>query len=285
MDLLSLKTFQAVVDEGGFLAASRKLHTVQSNVTMRIRKLEEELGTELFFRKGRGIELAPSGRVLLDYSRKMLLLERQTEAAVKQVGESIGQIRLGAFDTFAGLHLPMGMKALKSRYPKVNVHVETGSSTNLIEKVLAHQLDAAFVAGPVIHPELAFDEVIAEELVEVSAKGTDPVQLPVILFHEGCAYRARALAFQRSTGHALSDTMTFGTLEGILGCVSVGLGWTLMPRSAVERSAYTDQLHIRSVPREFAFVPTGLVRLQGFPTLPAITSISEAVGNMSVREN
>jgi DNA-binding transcriptional LysR family regulator len=281
MDLLSLKTFQTVVDEGGFLAASRKLHTVQSNVTTRIRKLEEELGTELFFRKGRGIELAPSGRVLLDYSRKMLLLERQTEAAIKQVGESIGQIRLGAFDTFAGLHLPIGMKALKSRYPKVDVHVETGSSADLIEKVLSHQLDAAFVAGPVIHPELEFDQVITEELVEVSARGSDPVLQPVILFHQGCAYRARALAYQRSIGHAQSDTMTFGTLEGILGCVSVGLGWTLMPKRAVERSTYVDQLHIRKVPREFAFVPTGLVRLKDFPTLPAVVAISDAVSAQS----
>ena len=281
MDLLSLKTFQAVADEGGFLAASRKLHTVQSNVTTRIRKLEEELGTELFFRKGRGIELAPSGRILLDYSRKMLLLERQTEAALRQVGESVGQIRLGAFDTFAGLHLPRGMKALKSRYPRVDVHVETGSSAGLIEKVLAHQLDAAFVAGPVIHPALEFDEVIVEELVEVSAKGSNPVLQPVILFHEGCAYRSLALAYQRSTGHAQSDTMTFGTLEGILGCVSVGLGWTLMPKRAVERSTYAKQLHVRKVPKEFAYVSSGLVRLKELPPLPAIAAISDAVSTQS----
>ena len=63
MELIALRTFQAVVEEGGILAASRKLNTVQSNVTSRIRRLEEELGAELFFRKGRGLELAPPGRV------------------------------------------------------------------------------------------------------------------------------------------------------------------------------------------------------------------------------
>ena len=84
MELVALRTFQAVVEEGGILAASRKLNTVQSNVTGRIRRLEEELGAELFFRKGRGLELAPSGRVLLDYARRMLMLERQTSAAVRQ---------------------------------------------------------------------------------------------------------------------------------------------------------------------------------------------------------
>lgn len=279
MDLVSLKTFQAVVEEGGILAASRKLNTVQSNVTTRIRKLEEELGTELFFRKGRGVELAPSGRVLLDYSRRMLLLQRQTEAAIRQVGESVGQIRLGAFDTFAGLHLPRGMKALKAAFPKLDVHVETGNSGKLIKQVLDHQLDAAFVAGPVNHPELDFEEIIVEELVMVLAKGTDPVQSPLILFHEGCAYRPRALAFQKTLGHALSDAMTFGTLEGIFGCVSVGLGWTLMPRRAVEKSAYRDEFEVRSIPAEYAMVPTGLVRLKDSLPLPALKAITATVGN------
>ena len=279
MDFISLRTFQAVVEEGGILAASRKLNTVQSNVTTRIRKLEEELGTELFFRKGRGVELAPSGRVLLDYSRRMLLLQRQTEAAIRQVGQSVGQIRLGAFDTFAGLHLPRGMKALKSMFPKLDIHVETGYSGKLIEKVLDHQLDAAFVAGPVIHPDLDFEEVIIEELVMVFAKGTDPVQLPLILFNEGCAYRPRALAFQKTLGHALSDAMTFGTLEGIFGCVSVGLGWTLMPRRAVEKSTYREEFEVRSIPAELAMVPTGLVRLKDTFPLPALNAITATVGN------
>ena len=64
MELIALKTFETVVEEGGILAASRKLNTVQSNVTSRIQRLEEELETKLFFRKGRGLKLAPSGKVL-----------------------------------------------------------------------------------------------------------------------------------------------------------------------------------------------------------------------------
>jgi DNA-binding transcriptional LysR family regulator len=55
--------------------------------------------------------------------------------------------------------------------------------------VLDHKLDCAFVAGPVIHPDLRFEELVVEELVQVHAAGTDPVLLPLILFREGCAYR------------------------------------------------------------------------------------------------
>lgn len=277
MELVALRTFQAVVEEGGILAASRKLNTVQSNVTSRIRRLEEELGAELFFRKGRGLELAPSGRVLLDYARRMLALERETSTAVKQAGEAAGELRIGAMETFAALHLPNALKTVCAAHPRVELRVFTDTSARLIERVLAHKLDCAFVAGPVIHPELDFDELVVEELVQVHARGADPVRQPLILFREGCAYRSRALAWQRAIGHALADVMEFGTLEGILGCVAVGLGWTLMPRRVVEQSPHATELVVEAVPAEIGRVPTGMVRLRNGPAMAALATLGEAV--------
>ena len=277
MELLALRTFQTVVEEGGILAASRKLNTVQSNVTSRIRRLEEELGTELFFRKGRGLELAPSGRVLLDYARRMLLLERQTSAAVRQAGESVGELRIGAMETFAALHLPAALKAMRSAHPRLEPRVQTDTSAALTARVLAHKLDCAFVAGPVVHPELDFVELVVEELVQISARGCDPVVQPLILFREGCAYRSRAIAWQRASGHAVADAMEFGTLEGILGCVAVGLGWTLMPRRVVEQSPHAADLAVAELPAEFSRVPTGMIHLRDSPTLPALRTLGEAV--------
>jgi DNA-binding transcriptional LysR family regulator len=277
MELVALRTFQTVVEEGGILAASRKLNTVQSNVTGRIRRLEEELGAELFFRKGRGLELAPSGKVLLDYARRMLMLERQTSAAVRLVGESAGELRIGAMETFAALHLPSALKAVRSEHPSLELRVSTDTTSTLTEKVLDHKLDCAFVAGPVIHPDLQFDELVIEELVQVHAADTDPVLLPLILFREGCAYRTRAVAWQRAQGHAVADAMEFGTLEGILGCIAVGLGWTLMPRRVVEQSSHADDLVIETVPEEFSLVPTGMIYLREARTMAALKTLSDGV--------
>lgn len=279
MELIALRTFQAVVEEGGILAASRKLNTVQSNVTSRIRRLEEELGAELFFRKGRGLELAPSGRVLLDYARRMLLLERETSAAVKQAGEAAGELRIGAMETFAALHLPNALKAVRAEHPRVELRVFTDTTATLVAGVLEHKLDCAFVAGPVVHPDLAFDELVVEELVQVHAKGADPVQQPLILFREGCAYRSRALAWQRAIGHAMADAMEFGTLEGILGCVAVGLGWTLMPRRVVEQSMHAADLVVEAVPGEIGLVPTGMIRPKNGPSMVAVKTLGDAVAN------
>jgi len=277
MELVALRTFQTVVEEGGILAASRKLNTVQSNVTGRIRRLEEELGAELFFRKGRGLELAPSGRVLLDYARRMLLLERQTSAAVRQVGESVGELRIGAMETFAALHLPSALKAVRAEHPGMELRVVTDTTAQLTDKVLNHKLDCAFIAGPVIHPELVFTELVVEELVQISAKGANPVRQPLILFREGCAYRNRALAWQRVNGHAVADAMEFGTLEGILGCVAVGLGWTLMPRRVVEQSLHAADLVIQTLPDDISRVPTGMIHLREAPAMLALKTLADAV--------
>jgi DNA-binding transcriptional LysR family regulator len=277
LELIALRTFQTVVEEGGILAASRKLNTVQSNVTSRIRRLEEELGAELFFRKGRGLELAPSGRVLLDYARRMLLLERQTSAAVRQVGESAGELRIGAMETFAALHLPSALKAVRAAHPQLELRVQTNTSAILTDAVLSHKLDCAFIAGPVIHPELEFTEVVVEELVQVCAAGADPVQQPLILFREGCAYRSRALAWQRTIGHPVADAMEFGTLEGIIGCVAVGLGWTLMPRRVVEQSPHAANLEIKALPADIGAVPTGMIHLRDAPPMVALGTLAEAV--------
>lgn len=277
MELVALKTFQAVAEEGGILAASRKLNTVQSNVTARIRRLEEELGAELFFRKGRGLELAPSGYVLLDYTRRILMLERQTVSAVRQVGESSGELRIGAMETFAALHLPRALKAVRSRHPGLELRISTDTSAMLAEKVRQHKLDCAFIAGPISHPEVQFEPLIVEELVQVHAAGANPMQQPLILFREGCAYRARALAWQRDQGYGLSDAMEFGTLEGILGCVSVGLGWTLMPRRIAEQSMHAADLVITTLPADIARVPTGMIRLRETSLFPALTTLSKAL--------
>lgn len=260
MELISLRTFEAVVEEGGVLSASRKLNTVQSNVTARIKRLEEELGVELFYRKGRGLELAPAGRVLLNYSRQLLQLEANACAAVRQVGEQSGELRLGTMETFAALHLPAALKALRQTHPGIDLRIYTETSAALIDQVLDHKLDCAFVGGAVEHPDLQVVEIQQVELVKVSSRQAGEDLTRLVLFHEGCAYRSRVLAWQQECGQQNTEIMEMGTLDGILGCVAVGLGSTLLPRWAVEQSRYREDLLIEALPERLALMPLVMVR-------------------------
>ena len=277
MELLSLRTFQAVVEEGGILSASRKLNTVQSNVTTRIKRLEEELGAELFYRKGRGLELAPSGRVLFDYAHQLLQLESQASAAVRQVGEQTGELRIGAMETYASLRLAPALKRVRLKHGGVELRVVTDTSSALVERVLKHKLDCAFVGGRVDHPDLSAFEVGREELVLVRSKQATGHQQQLILFREGCTYRARALAWQRESGHQLSEIMELGTLDGILGCVAVGLGCTLMPAWVVAHSRHADDLDIEPIESHLAMVPTVMIRHRKGLPMKALETLASAV--------
>ncbi len=277
MELMALRTFQAVVEEGGILAASRRLNTVQSNVTARIQRLEEELGTELFYRQGRGLTLAPSGRVLLEYAERMLRLAQQTHDAVRQVGESSGELRIGTMETFAAVRLPPALQRVRAAHPQLALRVATHTSALLLEQVLNHKLDCAFVGGTIDHPDLLAQQVLEEELVLVRTAGERAERQPLILFREGCAYRARALTWQRECGHPSAEVMELGTLEGILGCVAVGLGCTLMPSWVVQQSRYIDALSIETLPAHIAKVPTVMIRHRQALPLTAMDTLASAV--------
>lgn len=276
MELISLHTFRAVVDEGGILSASRKLNTVQSNVTTRIKRLEEELESELFYRKGRGLILAPAGRVLYDYALQILQMENQASAAVRQVGEQSGELRIGAMETFASLRLAPALMRLQQDHKGVVLRVETNTSSLLVERVLNHKLDCAFVAGTVNHSDLLVCDIGREELVMVRAKHGH-YQSQLILFREGCAYRERALSWRRENGQQVSEIMELGTLDGILGCVAVGLGYTLMPAWVVYESRYAEDLMVEHISPHLAMVSVVMVRhKQGVP-MKALETLAQAV--------
>src|ERR1700729_4364819 len=83
MDLSDLKIFATVVREGSVTRAARRLHRVQSNVTTRIRQLEQDLGVTLFIREGKRLHLTPTGHLLIDYADRLLGLADEARNAVR----------------------------------------------------------------------------------------------------------------------------------------------------------------------------------------------------------
>src|ERR1700751_3089076 len=98
MDLSDIRIFAAVVREGGITRAAEKLNRVQSNVTTRIRQLEEDLGVTLFIREGKRLHLAPAGQALLGYADRLLALADEARTAVRDPRPR-GMFRLGAMES------------------------------------------------------------------------------------------------------------------------------------------------------------------------------------------
>ena len=117
MDLSDLKIFTAVVREGGVTRAAEHLHRVQSNVTTRIRQLEDDIGVSLFIREGKRLHLSPAGQVLLDYADRLLALADEARNA-GQDPRPRGIFRLGAMESTAAVRLPGPVSAYHRVYPE-----------------------------------------------------------------------------------------------------------------------------------------------------------------------
>ncbi|HET7794993.1 MAG TPA: LysR substrate-binding domain-containing protein [Rhizobacter sp.] len=267
MDPIALTTFSAVARQGSVSAAAQELHTVQSNVTARLKQLESDLGVALFTRHSRGMLLTDAGTRLLGYARRLSDLADEARAAVRDDGRAQGSLRLGSMETTAAVRLPSVLGRFHRDHPDVQLEVRTGPTAELLDHVLAHRLDAALVAGPLDHPDLQGEAVFREELVLVSARGGQDIGtrlraggLTAIMFRQGCSYRQRLEAHFASQGWLPFRRLEFGTLEGVLGCVGAGVGVTVLPRSAVEGYRGVRDLSVQPLGARPSMVETLLVR-------------------------
>src|SRR4051812_47238785 len=163
MDLSDLRIFSAVVREGGVTRAAERLHRVQSNVTTRIRQLEDDLGTPLFIRAGKRLHLTPSGQTLLGYADRLLALADEARGAVVDPRPR-GVLRLGSMESTAAVRLPGPLNEFHRRHPDVVLELRIGNPEVLAKAILAGELDAAFVAEPVADAQFDKASAFVEEI-------------------------------------------------------------------------------------------------------------------------
>lgn len=263
MDLAGLRAIKAVSETGSVSRAAESLNCVQSNVTARVKKLEEELGVPLFHRMSRGMTPTPAGRVLADYADRILRLMGQARDAVADAAGRGGQLTVGTMETTAAVRLPPVLARFHAAHPDVELTLVSGRTGTLLTEVLAGRLDGAFVAGAIDHPELTGEPVFEEELVLVEPAGgltSRGSRNTLIGFGRTCTYRAMAETIMREAGRLPYKVMEFGALDAILGCVAAGMGVTVLPRTVVARDPWRSLVAVREIDPRFAHVPTYFVR-------------------------
>lgn len=207
MDIGDLSFFLAVARAGGISRASKELLTVQSNISSRIRALEDELGVELFRRHARGVTLTNPGERLLPYAEHITRLVREVTQVVGDDRDPSGRLAIGSMETTAGLRLPGVLAAFSEECPRVDFILTTDTTDALTARVLEHRLDGAFVCGPVRHPDLVSQQVFIEQLVLVSgvrivdldSARADGRRHKVLVLRAGCAYRPDSSGSSNST--------------------------------------------------------------------------------------
>ena len=292
MQLKSLRMFAAVCDSGSFGAAAQRLHTVQSNITAHVKKLEEEVGAQLLVRAN-PVFPTPAGLTLLQYARQMLLSHDQALAMLQShqfaQGPVTGALRIGSMETTAALRLPPLLAQLRQHHPGIDLELTVSPTAHQLEKLVNGRIDCAFINGAAPQSDLHSWSVFREELVLVSNKPlqrfptADEFCASVFLaFRQGCSYRQRIELLMASMGISAVRIMELGMLDTILGCVAAGMGYGLLSRSLVEAQQQRFDVHWMALPgktgRELAWVDTCFVTgaIEGWS--PAVHAFAKVLG-------
>lgn len=279
MDVGDLRIFEAAARLGVMSRAAAELNTVQSNVTARIRALEEDLGCRLFERHAGGVSLTDEGRRLLPYAQRIPRLLRDAARAVRDDGVPRGRLAIGSLETTAALRLASLLAGFARACPEVDLTLRTGTTCELIEAVREGSVDGAFVCGPVVDPELDSRPMFREELVLVAADGVDSIDslvasgdVRILVLRAGCSYRQRLEALLARLGVPAPRMLEFGTLEAIFACAGAGLGITMLPRALVDKASTAIRLSILTPPAGEAIVDTVFVRRREAFATTALTA-------------
>src|SRR5271169_3519316 len=267
MDAADLRVFQSVADTGSMNKAALELNTVQSNVTARIKALEDEVGFDLFERTHRGVTLTAAGRRLLPFAARAARLLEDARRAVADDGTPCGALVVGSLETTAALRLSPVLAEFAATYPAVDLSLRTGTSCELIDQVLDRSLEGAYVCGPVDHPDLLVEPFFHEELVMLTAPAvadfeilaTQP-NLKIVVLKAGCSYRLQLEAMLARRGIVGVRCLEFGTLEAIFSCVSAGLGVTLLPKALLGSVWDRKRVGMHTLPNAEKWVDTVFIR-------------------------
>ncbi|NIF45548.1 LysR family transcriptional regulator, partial [Burkholderia sp. Tr-862] len=277
MNIPLLETFRAVVQEGSALRAAERLGCTQSNVTARLRQLEESLDAPLFDRNGKRLVLNDAGRRLIPYCDRILRLVDEATQVVRETPIA-RSFRLGSMESTAATRLPALAAALKERDPALGLVVQIGSEPELADALLRGRIDAALTARALVRPGLRYEPAFAEDMVLVSAAALTRRQLladntvRLLAFHEGCPYRSIAEHWLKARGFAIESVSSFGTFGAILGCVAAGMGVAILPKRITTEHVARKEL------RAYAFddlgsVTTYLVTPDDAPVLPELDAL------------
>ncbi|MFW1808416.1 LysR family transcriptional regulator [Acinetobacter ursingii] len=241
MDIQQLRMFQSIVECGSMAQAATKLHCVPSNITTRIKQLEQELKAPLFLREGKTLKLTASGEIFLEYCQKILALCDEAKRSIHPDAEPSGPLRIGAIESSATTRLPRLLAQYHQLYPDVSIQITTGTWKQLLQDVTQHKLDGAIVAGQINFPLLHQLEIYQENMVMIAPTSMaeircqeDLIDKEIFMWTEGCPYRAALEAWLKLKRLSLPIT-GIASYATIIGCVSAGSGVSLVPKSLYEQ--------------------------------------------------
>lgn len=235
LDIDLLRAFVTVVETGSFTRTAALLGRTQPAVSLQIRRLEGQLRSPLFDRAGKGFGLTTEGAALVPQARRLLRLNDEIVATLGE-GDLEGEVRFGAPEDIATMHLPGILGAFARSHPRIKLSVTCDYTANLLDQMSRGMLDLALIKREPVGPELGV-RVWGEPLVWVAVDASiiEASPLPLILAPAPDIYRKRALGALADAGIAFRAAFTSPSLAGQMAALRAGLGIGVLPAAMAPR--------------------------------------------------
>lgn len=239
MDLRTMTQMIVIAEHGHMTRAAQEMGISQPALSAALRKLEEELETELFHRTGHGVELTEAGQVFVENAKITLRAAEKTSEAVRSlVGLETGSIRVGAGATAVGYMLPKAIQVVRDEFPGLRFSIREAGSSQVARGVISGELDLGIVTLPMNLPrdeELMVVKEIHDELRLIVPKGhrldgkrnfawKDLEGEAVVAFEAGTAVRSLIDAAAGEAGVSLEVVMELRSIESIVQMVNAQIG-------------------------------------------------------------
>lgn len=233
-DLDVLRTFVTGVEFNSFAKAADRLGRSTSAVSAQLKKLEEQIGTPVLAKSGRGLVLTPTGESLLSHARRLLELNDSIFHSVHQ-SQTAGTLRLGLQEDFGEHFLSDILRRFVQTYPKVNLEVRIARNAELLALVESADLDLA-LTWDTGHLSPYATRLGETQMHWIGARDTplltaiDDLPLPLILFDAPCVLRSAATEALDAAQIPWRIALTSPSVAGLWAAVAAGLGLTLRTR-------------------------------------------------------
>jgi DNA-binding transcriptional LysR family regulator len=174
-----LRCFEAVVEESGFTRATARLHITQPALSYQIKHLEAEVGAQLFHRRPTGVSLTDAGRLLYTHAQRVSAAVREAQRAIQEL-PATGQLRVGTTNCIGTYFLPEVLCGLKERHPSMRPVLYRAPSDDMIEALLADEVDVAILADPREDRRLRYATLFEEQVSLVSGRSHRFFDAPAI---------------------------------------------------------------------------------------------------------
>lgn len=261
MNFNYLKVFRAAAKNLNYSRAAEELYISQPTVSIQVKKLEEELGLDLFEQFGKKIYLTQAGELLYSYANKIFALAEDAKATIEELkGLKAGRLLIGASTTPGIYLLPAIIASFQETYPNLEISLEISNTHAVQERLLANQLDLGIVGEELlVDPNLHVEALTEDELVIIAAPNNpltagkpvvmqDVLDQRLILRERGSSTREVLEEKIREIGGRLKVSMQLGSVEAIKQAVAANLGISVVSKFAIALEVSTGVLQTLTVP-------------------------------------